>query len=214
MFKTLATGTKSFKKGEIIMPQGVKIECLYLLQSGSCYRYLITDKGDNIIYEIKEAGNTLNSIIDVLAIYNQTASSAFTFVARTNCECLCIPVAAFLSWAEKKADIQNQLLRLTLNYYDELRMTYQAHQEGRVANHLCIILLKCSSKKESGWIVEKKYSFAEMASMIGIHAVTVSRIFHYLLEENILCKESGKLRILDMERFLRYATNKELLPYK
>lgn len=214
MFKELATGIRHFSKGETILSQGADVKYLYLLLSGSCYRYLMTEKGDSVIYEIKEAGDTLNSLVGVLAIYNENGTSQFTYVARTACVCQCIPADDFISWAARRADVQNQLLRLTLHYYEELKITYQAHQEGRAANQICRLLLNYATPQESGWIIEKKYSYFEMASMSGIHAVTASRIIRHLCEKQVLAKDHDRLRVLDMDQMLRYASNEDILTYK
>lgn len=214
MYKSLATKTRKFRKGETILRQGEKLQYLYLLQSGSCYRYLITHKGDTVIYEIKEPDDSLSGLIGVLTLYNQSDCTNFTFVARTNCECLCIPAEEFAAWAADKADVQNALLHLAMYQYNELSQAYQFHQEGRVANRLCGILADCSSPCGQEWIVEKKYSFSEMADMLGVHAVTVSRIIRCLCEEQVLSKDEDGLRVADMERLLEYASNSKPLYYK
>lgn len=214
MYKHLATSTRYFKKGETILRQGEKTEFLYLLKSGSCYRYLFTDKGDTIIYEIKKPDGSLNSLIGVLTLYNQEDASHFTFVARTQCECLCIPAKDFVEWAADKPTVQNELVCLAMTYYNELRIAYQSHQEGRIANRLCRILLECIKSDDSSLIITKKYNFSEMAAMLGIHPVTVSRIVRSLCEEKTLAKDPDALRVVNIEKLLAYAGNKEPLIYK
>ena len=103
---------------------------------------------------------------------------------------------------------------LTLHYYEELKITYQAHQEGRAANQICRLLLKCAGQQEQNWIIEKKYSFSEMASMAGVHAVTVSRIVRHLCEQGIMEKQGDKLRVHNMDQLMRYANNEDTLYYK
>lgn len=214
MYRELATGTRIFHKGEIILAQGVAVEYLYLLKSGSCYRSLITDRGDSIIYEIKEADNTLHSMIGALAVYNKSSASQFTYIARSNCECLCIPAKDFLVWAAQRPDIQNQLVRITLHYYEELRITYQAHQEGRVVNRLCQILSECMELQADHWVISKKYSFSEIAGMLGIHVVTFSRMIRSLCDAGVLSKEGTRITVEDKDLLLQLAQNKRTLEYK
>lgn len=214
MYRNLASGTRIFHKGEIILAQGVTVEYLYLLQSGSCYRSLITDRGDNVIYEIKEADNMLHSMIGALAVYNKSQASQFTYIARSKCECLCIPAKEFLAWAAQRPEIQNQLVRLTLHYYEELRVTYQAHQEGRVANRLCQILSECMELQAGHWVISRKYNFSEIAGLLGIHVVTFSRMIRSLCEAGVLSKEGTRITVEDKNRLLRLAQNKGILEYK
>lgn len=214
MYRELSAGIRTFHKGETILAQGVTVEYLYLLQSGSCYRSLITDRGDNIIYEIKEAGSTLHSMIGALAVYNKPPAAQFTYIARSNCKCLCIPVKDFLVWAAQRPDIQNQLVRLTLHYYENLRITYQAHQEGRVANRLCQILSDCIEPQAGRWVINKKYSFSEIAGMLGIHVVTFSRMIRSLCDAGVLSKEGTRITVEDKDLLLQLAQNKRTLEYK
>lgn len=214
MFNHLSKGVRTFQKGDTIIRQGDNVDCLYFLQSGSCYRYVITPKGDNVIYEIKEPDGSLSCLIGVLTLYNQSESTNFSFVARTKCECLCIPAADFISWAAERAEIQNGLLCLAMCYYRELSHAYLSHQEGRIANRLCSILANCCISNENGWIIEKKYSFSEMADMLGVHAVTVSRIVRCLCDEQILSKEPAGLKVINMDMLLKYASNNKILSYK
>lgn len=214
MYRELATGSRTFCKGETILAQGAMVEYLYLLQSGSCYRSLITDRGDSIIYEIKEADNALNSLIGALAVYSRYPASQFTYVARSNCECLCIPAKDFLAWSAQRPEIQNQLIRLALHYYEDLRITYQAHQEGRVVNRLCQILSECMELQAGRWIISRKYTFSEIAGILGIHVVTFSRMLRSLCEAGVLSKEGTQLIVADRNRMLQLAQNKITLDYK
>lgn len=214
MFSSLATGVRHFHKGEIILAQGVEVEYLYWLQSGSCYRNLITAKGDSVIYEIKEADCTLHSMIGALAVYNKTPGSQFTYVARTDCVCHCIPSKDFLAWAAEKPDIQNQLLRLTLHYYEQLRLTYQAHQEGCIANRMCQILLECIEYRSEQKVISKRYHYSEIAGMLGVHTVTFSRIIRALCEKGILQKSGSHTIVKDHDTLIRLANHELLLDYK
>lgn len=214
MFRHLSKGVRVFQKGETIIRQGEPVPYLYLLQSGSCYRYLITPKGNTIIYEIKEPDNSFSCLIGVLTVYNQSGMSNYTFVARTICECLCIPAADFIQWASDKAEVQNELLRLAMAFHAEVSRAFQFHQEGRIANRLCSILVGCCTFRDNEWRIEKKYSFSELANMLGVHAVTVSRIIRCLCEEQVLSKAPDGLLVTDMDKLVAYASDSETLPYK
>lgn len=214
MFKHLSIGTKKFKKGDVIIRQGDPMEYIYLLESGTCYRHMVTDKGDTIIYAIKKPGNTVSSLLGVLNLYNRDEGSSFSFVARTSCKCQCIPVERFQEWAEQKPDVLKDLLILASDNSLELRHAFRSFQEGRIANRLCRILMNCSEKTNDGLIISKDYTFAEMASMLGVHHVTVSRIVRSLCDDGVLQKQKQYLKILDAEKLARYADNEERLPYK
>ena len=46
-----------FKKNDLTIQQAEKIEYIYYLASGRVYRTTITDKGDEIIYGVREPKN-------------------------------------------------------------------------------------------------------------------------------------------------------------
>ena len=214
MFKHLSIGTKSFKKGDVILRQGEQVNYLYLLESGTCYRYMDTDKGDTIIYAIKHPGDTVSSLLGVLNLYNQDETSSFSVVARTSCQCQCIPAESFRQWVEDKPSVLKDLVILASNNSLELRIAFRSFQEGRIANRLCRILISCSENVKTGLVISKDYTFTEMASMLGVHHVTVSRIIRALCEEGVLKKEEGALRILDFDKLSCYAKNEDTLSYK
>lgn len=214
MFKHLSIGTKHFNKGDVILRQGDSVEYLYLLESGTCYRHMVTDKGDTIIYAIKKPGNTVSSLLGVLNLYNRDETSCFSFVARSACQCQCIPVGSFREWVENQPAILKELIILASDNSLELRHAFRSFQEGRIANRLCRILMNCSEKTKDGLIITKDYTFAEMASMLGVHHVTVSRIVRSLCNDGVLQKQHQFLKILDAEKLACYARNEERLPYK
>ena len=214
MFRHLSIATKTFQKGEVILRQGEYVEYLWLLESGTCYRHMNTDKGDAIIYSIKHPGKTVSSLLGVLNLYNCDQISSFSFVARTPCKCLCIPADAFRTWVDDKPAVLKDLLILSSNNSTELRIAFRAFQEGRVANRLCKILLSCSKTASGKDMITKDYTFTEIASMLGIHHVTVSRIIRALCEEGVLKKDTGCILILNRERLTQYANNEIPLSYK
>ena len=63
-------------------------------------------------------------------------------------------------------------------------------------------------------MITKDYTFTEIASMLGVHHVTVSRIIRVLCEENVLRKDGGCILILNRERLMQYANNEIPLSYK
>ena len=140
--------------------------------------------------------------------------SSFSFVARTPCRCLCIPADTFRVWADDKPAILKDLLILSSNNSRELRVGFRALQEGRVANRLCQILVSCSKTVSGKDMITKDYTFTEIASMLGIHHVTVSRIIRALCEEGVLKKNTGCILILNRERLTQYANNEIPLSYK
>ena len=214
MFRHLAEEEIVFQKGDIIISQGEKTKYLYFLESGSCYRSIITDKGDNVIYEIKEAGYSIDSLVGVLTAYNYAGESYFTFKARTVCKCLKISVKNFNKWVMENSEHIKELVNLAPEKSKDVREAFQAFQEGRVANRFCHILLSCSQTIEGKLIINNKYTVTEMAAMLGVHQVTVSRILHALSEEKVLKRIRQGFLVLDYQKLYAYANKEKVLTYR
>ena len=106
------------------------------------------------------------------------------------------------------------LLRMAMDYYQELMADFQSRQEGRVANRLCQLLLQDSYFTNGQLCVSKNYTHGQLGAFLGIHKVTVSRILRTLREEGVLTKTAHDLVITDPLRLRRYADGVEKLNYK
>ena len=214
MFEALSTGTRIYQKGETILRQGNTVNYLYFLESGDCYRSMTTDKGDTIIYEIKQGGQSFASLLGVLNLYNRNPVSSFSFEAKTTCVCQCIPADAFRDWAESDPKVMKQILIHAMEISREVREAFQSYQEGRIANRLCRLFLNCSEKNEEGQLILRDFTLSEFASMLGVHPVTVSRITRVLCQEKVLQKERGSFYIRNQPAMEEYAANKRSVSYR
>ena len=211
--KDLSDCCRVFQKGETIVAQGEWVEYVYYLEKGICYRTLTTDKGDEVIYNLKESGQGIRSLIGVLTLYSRGYSN-YSFIAKTPCHCLRIPAKRFKDWAKDQPEVLLSLLLMAMDYYNELMIDFQSHQEGRVANRLCQLLLQNSQLVDGQLIIGKSYTHAELAAFLGIHKVTVSRILRSLRDEGVLTKTPAGLLVSNPARLRLYAEGQAKVPYK
>lgn len=212
--KSIAANIRIFKKNEVILEQEEKVDFVYFMLEGSCYRSYITDKGSSIIYEVKVANDTVGSFLGVLSLYTPDQKNLYRFTAKEECNCLVIPLDSFISWTESTPDLAIELLKMAMEQYRNLQKSFQAYQEGRNANRLCMALIQKSGIKDGKHILDKKNTLVEMASSLGIHAVTVSRIMRVLCEQGILTRTSQGYVIEDINELYQYACNQKKLKYK
>lgn len=203
-----------FKKGDYIIRQGEKVEFLYLLVSGTCRRTTITEKGDEIIFGIKKpSDDIIRSLVGVLVLYSN-GISANDFIADTKCNCYRIPKQTFLGYVQDKPDILNRLIHLAMEGSRELASSFQARQEGKVANRLCELLLKNAQQRQGKLLVSKEYSnLNQISRFLGVHRVTVARIIKALKEEGVIYKEEDGIVILDKEKLISYAKADRIIDY-
>ena len=214
LLKQLDVTRCEFKKGDYIIRQGEEVEFLYLLVKGTCHRATISEKGDEIIFGVKKpSDNLIQSLVGVLVLYTN-GISANNFIADSNCDCYRIPKQTFLDYVQDKTDLLNQLIYLAMSEFRELASTFQARQEGKVANRLCELLLKNAYKNQGKFVVSKEYSnLNKVSRFLGIHRVTVAKVIKALKEERVIIKEENGIVILDEEKLISYAKAEKNIAY-
>lgn len=203
-----------FKKGDYIIRQGEEVEFLYLLVKGTCHRATISEKGDEIIFGVKKpSDNLIPSLVGVLVLYTN-GISANNFVADSNCHCYRIPKQTFLNYVQDKTDLLNQLIYLAMSEFRELASSFQARQEGKIANRLCELLLKNAHENQGKLVVSKDYSnLNKISRFLGIHRVTVAKVIKALKEERVIIKEENGIVIFDEEKLISYAKAEKNIAY-
>lgn len=202
-----------FKKNDYIIRQGEKMNFIYYLSSGTCNRVTITEKGDEIIYGVKETNKKIvQSLLGVLTLYGDGISQNH-FIARSKCCCYKIPKEVFFQYVQDKPALLSELLHMAMKELRQLSSSFQARQEGKVANRLCDLLLQNLQRTQGKCIVDKRYTNAEISRFLGIHKVTVAKILRVLKEEEIIDKNKEGIFILDEKRLAYYAQGEKNLDY-
>ena len=209
-----------FKKKDIIIRQGEKLDAVYYLISGVCYRRAVNKKGDEIIYGIKESQpgieltpNFVQSVIGVLILYSEDGISSNNFCASVKCSCYRIPREIFLNYVQDKPDTITQIAKLALKELRILAGSFQARQEGQVANQLCRLLLKHAKLDPDGVWAVKGLSNLAIGQLLGIHKVTVNRILRALKSEEVIDKSRNCIVIRDGNKLKEYAWSEQHIDY-
>lgn len=202
-----------FDKNAEIIRQGELIDSVYYLASGTCYRKAITEKGDEIIYGVKESNNNfVYSLLGVLILYSD-GMSVHSFCARSKCCCYKVPRQVFFEYVQDKPEILTQLLIMAMKELRTLAGSFQARQGGKVANQLCDMLLKSARLDPEKRLICKRYSNLELSQFLGAHKVTVARILRVLRDERIIERNKEGITILDARRLESYARSEISINY-
>lgn len=199
------------KKGEKILEQGEEVKHIYYLTKGTCYRVVLNDKGDEIIYGVKQTDTLARSLVGVMSVYGGGVSTN-SFVAQTDCEGYFIPKEEFLAYAKKNPELLDELLHMAAKEHYDLYLNFQFRQEGRIANRLCQMLLEQAKRSEEGkWRIERSVTNVKLGQFLGIHAVTVAKIMKQLKAEGIICRTAEGTLINDIEGLNAYAQGKKMV---
>lgn len=201
-----------FEKGTYIIRQGETIDYLYYLISGTCQRILTTEKGDDIILDVKTSNNSVESLLGVLASFRNRKSMCY-FFAKTKCCCYKIPKDNFWKYVQDKPAILINLLDMYRCAYEHLESSFAARQQGKVSNRLCEQLLKSSIDFQGKLLVNRSFSNAELSRMLGIHEVTVARVLKVLKDKGIISKDKDGITILNEKELVSYASIEKNIEY-
>lgn len=199
-----------FEKDEVIFRQGDKLSYLYYLEKGCVHRTFFSDKGDKIIYNIKSGGQAFESLIGVLALYAPDSISPSDFIAMSKCTGYMVPSEVFREYALSKPELLEELLRDAVAHSRNMTERFQARQGKKVANKLCEIMWNNMEQTLTGMFTIKGIKNIELAGILGVHPVTISRIIKSLREEGILEKWPGGWVVQDTKALKKYADGKHL----
>lgn len=203
-----------FKKGEILIHDGDKVDHVYYLRKGTVYREIITDTGVESILSCKEGGGLTDSIIGILLLYGNEAPyvSGNNFVAGTDCYCLRIPVNVIKEYLHARPELLEELVGTAVHECGYLMNLYLGKSEVPAPAALCTWMLERLEKRKDGNYLPN-YHHDDIAKFLNLHKVTVSRIFSALRREGVLAKTDHGLRVCDLERLRAYADNRRHLRY-
>ena len=204
----------TFKKGDIIINEGEKVNDLYYLVSGQVERISINENGEKNTLGIKAEKNGVASLLGIYYAYDDEKDrySAFVFKAASRCVCYKIPIKNYRQWVRSKPDIMEETILYFKNDYTQTLDMLSAHIKGDTSKEVCKFLLKNAVKKNDRYIVPKKRYLKDLAVVLNVHKVTISRIMRKLKEKGIVVRTEEGIEILNYKELEHYT--KECMKYR
>lgn len=204
---------KTFLKKENIITQDTPVDYIYYLAHGICTRNMITEKGDEIVYDMRSADKTSYCLLGALSLYLPKPLHATNFTAKTTCICYQIPSNDFLKFLSSNPDILHELLFMAVSRYNFLDKNFQSKQKQSTANRVCSLLAENLYEKDNAYYVKNYLTNSEISRYLGCHRVTIVKIMKQLALENVLEKTPEGVLIKDIEQLLIYARDEDVLHY-
>lgn len=204
-----------FKKGDILIHDGDRVDYIYYLRKGTVYREIVTDTGIESILSCKEGGGLTDSLIGILLLYGVQPPyvSENNFVAGTDCYCSRIPVEEIKNFLRSQPELLEQLVATAVHECGYLMNLYLGKTEVPAPAALCSWILERLKKDEKGQFYLPAYHHDDIAKFLNLHKVTVSRIFGALKRGGVLEKTPQGLVVRNMARLREYAENARHLKY-
>lgn len=190
------------------LDRGDSIKYVYALKNGICSLSRITAAGEEKTFQYFTS-EWLLRVVPVTMDDYWTENRAFSIYTKTPCELYQIHPQQFMDLCEKCPPLMRFLAKvLAHNLGLVLANAYDTHNLP-VSSRLCKVLLDL----DSGNGLDAFFTYAELASFLGVHKITVARIITRLKKLGNLKHEGGRLRIVDRDTILEIANGKILVRY-
>lgn len=198
-----------FKKGDCLVHAGEKPNCFYIVASGCCYRNRTEENGNDTIGSVYTKG----SIICALMSYRDIVPKSDIIADSTVC-CWKIPRQNFIDAMHVFPELTQALLNQIIDEHLELSSQFFGRKNGETSNLLSEFLLTHAKTKDDGFAyVDKSYTNVKIASYLGVHKVTATRIINVLQKENVIARTSNGLQIVNEAQLQAYASGAQKLKY-
>ncbi len=184
------TPVKKISKGEIIYHQGDRADCFYYLKKGKVKVFMISPDGLEKTLSTASSGEILGE-----AAFFDKMPRVSSACAVTNIELVTVNERKLVSLIRENPELALELLEIQATRIRQLSSQIDSmafmRADGRIAQLLTQNIKNNNGKKTVNLTHE------EIAGMVGVSRVTVSKILNRFKRDNILKTEYGKILILD-----------------
>jgi CRP-like cAMP-binding protein len=202
------TGERSYRKGAIIRAERATAGEMFVVQRGWLFSSMLLEDGRRQIIRFHLRGDLLGA--DSLAF----AEAPDAIVALTDCEVQLIDKARFGRLFAEQPRLASLLFammqvdRVVLT--DRLTSLGRSSAKGRVAALLLWIANRAKIADPTGGDnISVPMTQEEIGDATGLTAVHVNRTMRALVEQGLIARLSGAIRILDTARLSRVANHVE-----
>lgn len=214
-FLTLEGATRyHFQKDEWLVRPGEKVEYVYYILSGIVIGNITNESGNEYLYDQIPCDNGINSLALLGMLFDNERVSIVGSVALTDVECFRIPAESILNYLyENPGELMKFTSKLMHIYIDNIKK-HATRCEKKTIERLCQFMVENSTKQDSGYVVWKKLTNEELSKVLGVHPVTLSRMFTGLRKQEMIEKIQGGWRILDMQALVDGMRGLREIPYR
>jgi len=196
---------KTYQKGTIIVNQGEKVENIYYLNKGRVKVMLFTDLGEEKLLWYVSEGNILGDVPFFCKLPSYGA-----IIADEDCEVFVNDNNSLLKAIQSDPKIVNNMfismakrISLLINQVEDAAFN---NPIIRISKLLYLLSKQFGQKCSSGTELNLTITHKEIATITGLHRVTVTNEINKLKKEGIIkIPKRGHLVITDIEKLYNYA---------
>lgn len=206
----LHLGTRHvFEKNDTIIPSGQHVDQLYYIQEGQVRLSRVTPNGDEKIIWYVDAGTVFGEtpFFDGLPAHSMHTSVGRSVIYTFSRQCIYGKIATnhpqiwenlLATLASKVRTLSNQICELSLTDLKSQVCKFLFHAKHKGFETCC---------QRGLVIIHARTSQQELASILGVHRVSVSKVLKQLKEEGVVTKYCKKeVWVADWDMLLEYAT--------
>lgn len=173
---------------------------VYFLEQGICALTSTSSDGRECIYQYFLTGDFICFTAVFNRAYPDEAFLAFAMIAKSDCTLCQIPYSLFRGYVDAHPVLYRWLFEKAVTHYDNaLRHSYSL-QEGDNFRSLCQALVELATPQSPFPVLQKEFSYGELANYLGIHTITVTRLMARLKEQGVIMKNGHQTVIQDMKQ--------------
>lgn len=197
---------RQVRRHECLYNRTSRDKYVYFLEEGICALTSTSSDGREHIYQYFLAGDFICFTSAFKRKYPDEVFLAFAMMAKADCVLCQIPYSLFRDYVDEHPVLYRWLFEKAVSHYDNaLRHSYSL-QEGDNFTSLCQALLELAVRQDSHYVLQKEFSYGELANYLGIHTITVTRLIARLKEMGIVRKNGHQTVIQDMSQLKTLAS--------
>lgn len=186
-----------FDKGDTIIRQGTPARRVLYLERGKVLRSAVTLKGDEILYDERQADGSAQCLLGALTLYTANKVHETSFTAKTPCLCRVIDNRCFIDFLTRNPQVLHELMFMAMDRYSFLDANFQAKQKGMAPARVAAWFLEHSHPEGTSLWYDTDLNISEIARYLGMHRVTVSKIVLGLTDEGCLRQHDIGIELID-----------------
>lgn len=191
---------RQVRRQECLYNRTSRDKYVYFLEEGICALTSTSSDGREHIYQYFLAGDFICFTSAFNRQYPDEVFLAFAMMAKADCVLCQIPYSLFRGYVDEHPVLYRWLFEKAVSHYDNaLRHSYSL-QEGDNFTSLCQALAELAVSQDPFYVLQKEFSYGELANYLGIHTITVTRLMARLKEMGVVRKNGHQTVIQDMEQ--------------
>lgn len=190
------------KKGLCLVPSIGQDNALYCLKEGLCALVRYTRNGDEIIYHYFKTGDLIGSVYFHLLYQTLNPQDNLTelsqIYAKTDCQLYRVEYTKLNELIVQKPEFSHFLTYSVAKRFVSVVNHFHASLEDSTAIRLYKMLIQLAHYKDGDYMLDKYFTYVEIAKYLGVHSVTISRLMLGLKNQGIITKAGHCIVISDM----------------